>query len=341
MNLVLFIDYANLYTNIQRSYNFNYKKDREKIEDKICECINKTCDYVKTLYKDKTVNVIERIAYVLPDKCYGDIGKNQPNEKLYQKAKIRVKRVKEERRTKTAIMKGMEQSRNDDAELGRGVIDVVKCNGIDGVIVISNDGDFENLARQVIGYGKYYWCGSYEALNIYRKTRVDNKKKEKQMRIRCSHKLKIISDKVIPLYDILEDNDEGEILDPEGIIEVIESIEKGGISGPRIEIYKDKKMIVSYPITKRSISIGRRSLTRKHLPDIDLTEFDGEKIVSRQHAIIHKIGPKIVFSICPECSSNTWYKTQPKMRGSSFILEQKKAVVLGKDNGFILFYNED
>lgn len=341
MNLVLFIDYANLYANIQRSYNLNLKKDREKIEDKICECINKTCDYVKTLYKNKTINVIERIAYVLPDKLYGDIEKNQPNEKLYKKAKIKVKRVKEEKRTKTAVMKGMEQSRNDDAELGRGVIEVIKCNDIDGVIVISNDGDFENLARQVIGYGKYYWCGSYEALNVYKKTRVDNKKKEKQMRIRCSHKLKVISDKVIPLYDILKSNDEGEILDPESLIEVINEIEQDGISGPRIEIYKDKKMIVSYPITKKSINIGRRSLTRKHLPDIDLTEFDKDRIISRQHAIIHKIGPKVVFSICPECSSNTWYKTQPKMRGSSFILEEKKAVVLGKDNGFILFYNED
>ena len=318
MNFALFIDYANLFHNIQNLYGTN---DRDAIEEKICECINKMTEYVKTLYKNKTVKIVGKIAYVLPDKVYGN-----PTKKLMEKTNTVVKIVEEDRSCKTHQMKITEESRNDDKELSRGVINVIKDSRVNGVIVISNDNDFSNVAQQVQYVGKYYWCGALEG-------KCQNNKKR---RVICGRHIKNISDRWLPLYDILQNNDEGEVL------EEIESIKEEEIDkGPRLEIFKDKKLVVSYPINKKNISIGRRSLRRNHIPNIDLTEFDREKIVSREHANIYKVGDRLIFSIDSKCSRYTWYKTLPRKAGTQFTLEPDQAVVLGDRDGFVLFYKVD
>lgn len=319
MNFALFIDYANLFHNIQSLYGTN---DRDEIEEKICECINKMEIYVKTLQKNKTVNIVGKIAYVLPNKVYGN-----PANKLMERTNTVVRIVKENRIRKTEQMKLTEESRNDDKELSRGIINIIKDNRINGVIVISNDNDFSNVAQQVQYVGKYYWCGALEG-------KCRNNKKR---RVICGRHVKYISDRWLPLYDILQNYDEGEVLDE------IESINEEEIlkQGPRLEIFKDRKLIVSYPINKKTISIGRRSLRRNHIPNIDLTEFDKEKIVSRQHANIHKVGDKLIFAIDSKCSRYTWYKTLPRKSGTQFTLEPDQAVVLGDRDGFVLFYKVD
>lgn len=320
MNFALFIDYANLFHNIQNIYGID-SRDSNLIEDKICECINKTTQYVENLYKNKKVKIVGKVAYVLPDKVYSN-----PAKKLKEKAGIIVKLVEEDRTSKTDIMKKTEQSRNDDKELARGVINVIKDDRINGVIVISNDNDFENLAYQVQGFAKYFWCGAMEGKYHKNKDKV----------LFCGKRIKNVSDRWLPLYDILEGKDEGEVL--ETIISLDQNEE---ILGPRIEIFKDMELVVSYPINKKNISIGRRSLRRNHIPNIDLTEFDKEKIVSRQHANINRKGDKLIFSVDPNCSRFTWYKTLPRTSGSTFILEPNEAVVLGDRDGFVMFYKID
>lgn len=320
MNFALFIDYANLFHNIQNIYGID-SRNSSLIEDKICECINKTTQYVKTLYKNKEVNIVGKVAYVLPDEVYGN-----PSKKLKEKAGIIVKVVKENRVAKTDIMKKTEQSRNDDKELARGVINVVKDDRINGVIVVSNDNDFENVAQQVQGFAKYFWCGAMEG----------KYHKNKNKAVRCGRRIKNVSDRWLPLYDILQNNDEGEVLD-----EIVSVEQNEVMSGPRLEIFKDMELVVSYPINKKNISIGRRSLRRNHIPNIDLTEFDKEKIISRQHAKINKIGDRLIFSVDENCSRYTWYKTLPRTVGSNFTLEPDQAVILGDKDGFVMFYKID
>ena len=315
MNFVVFIDYANLFINIKNAYGLS---NISNIEDKICECINKTTSYIKNCVPNREINILASIAYVLPDECFGN-----PSMKLKQNSGVVCRIVDEDRRYKDREMKEAILSRNDDRELARGIIDVIKDERVHGVFVISNDNDFIGSAEKVHSIGKYYWCGAFE-------TKYKN---NSEKRIICGKKIRNISDKTIPIYDIMQGNDEGEVYN-----EILGLREDEKTIGPRLEIFKDGKLIVSYPINKKNISIGRRSLRRKHIPMIDLTEFDKEKIMSRQHANIRKVNNRLIFYVNDKCSRPTWYNSTHRVAGSQFTLEPDKATVMGDKDGFILFY---
>lgn len=315
MNVVMFIDYANLFHNFQNIFDCD---NQLFIENKICECVIKTCEYLKV----QGIHIAGKKAYVLPDEIYG-----KPKKNLWDRANILVEYVAEPMRRKTASMKQMVQSRADDKELARGVLTCLKDERLQGIMIVSNDNDFANVGEQVKYCGKDFFVGSIEA-----------KCKRKGKHVRTGNLIKSVSNKTIPMFDILEQKDEGDYFDtPERMI--AEELELSKESGPRLELYKNQNLILNYPINKNMIQIGRRSIRRHHLPHIDLTAFDKEKVVSRQHAEILKIGEKLIFSIHQNCSRGTWIGRKAASAGEQFVLQPDQPILLGdRTEGFVMVY---
>lgn len=310
MNVVMFIDYANLFINFSKIYNTS---EHEFIEKKICECVNKTTAFVKK----KRINIVGKVAYVLPDKSFGS-----PEARLQTLATIKVVRVVEDKAKKNEVMKEMNASRADDKALSHGVINMIQNKNIHGIMIISNDNDFSEVGKKVRYEGKYFYTG------------IVNAKTSKGQVIRGGSQLMKMSDEWFPLYDILENKDEGECLGHD-----IEPVEHE--KGPRLDFYQNGQLIISYPINKKNISIGRRSLRRNHVPNIDLTDFDVEKVVSRQHAEICKIGQKLIFSIHNNCTRGTWIGRKASKAGEQSVLNANIPVLLGARQGGVIMVYKD
>lgn len=309
MKLGIYIDYANLSINSKKINGF---KDRNEIDEHVCKVIDSIEKYVEQYKKNKKITIVEKKAYVLPDKSFG-----KPEEKL-SKHGIQVIRVKNAGYKKTDAMKENNSSRRDDSVLMDDVRKSIQNNSIHGVIVVSNDGDFASLGEKVIHEGRYFWSAVYEGKGV-----KPSSKLMKQSEI-CLH-----------IKDILNNSESGDADE-----ELIED-DDCNYNGERLEFYKEKKRILVYPIQRKNISLGRRSIRRNHIPNIDLTSFDIDKVISRQHANIYKVGKKIIFSIDNNCTRGTWYKLQPKIANQQFELEVNETVVLGSADGFAMIYRND
>lgn len=314
MRFAMFIDYANLFESIKK---VNKIKGNENIEKDICRNIKALSNYVETSHKSNRnkIKLVAKITYVLPNKYYG-----KP-ELILPKEGIVVKRVKEERQKKTEHMKKMNASRADDAALKRDAQRMAEEYNLDGIIVVSNDGDFAELSAKMNFVGKDFWSGIFEG-----------------DKIRASRKLKNKSDRVLPIHEIASGADEGI---PLGMDEIAAAVEQDEVQGARIEIYKDRKFLFAYPLEGKTVSIGRRSLRRYHLPNIDLTDYDKEKIVSRQHGDVHIVGNRVLFSVHQNCTRGTWSGLQPKKPCEQFIMQPYEPVVIGDKNGFVILYAND
>lgn len=324
MKIAILIDYANFFISIKRVHGL---KDINEIEDKICSVINNVSKYIceNNEYNKKGVEVVMKKAFVLDDKSFG-----HPEDTL-PKNNILVERVKDVNEKKTDVMKDMNQSRLDDEVLMEEGMKLSNTGVVDGILVVTNDGDFASLGEKLGYIGREFWVGAYEG-------KEENNSKDKGKYIRTATKLKNAADLVLPLKDIYEGIDEAEAVEAwEEIIE--EDIEC--IKGPRILIFRKGKIIAQYPVGKTLIGIGRRSTRRHYFPNIDLTEYDTEKIVSRQHAEIRKINNKLIFSVHKNCSRGTWVDRNPIFPLQQFILKPGMAVVIGDKTGFGIKYIEE
>lgn len=310
-NFIIAIDYANMYHSYQKVFNTN---DTNVIEDKICESVIALEQYMKTLDPNTDINIAGKVAYVLPNEVYGC-----PEKTLPKKAGIVIKRVDEQLKRKTTGMKQMNLSRNDDGVLMSEVISVMMNNGIQGVTLISNDNDFYELAMKVRKSAKNFWLASIDF-------------KQDGVNVMPGHLLKNFSDKNIPLLEVLNGVD----VDVNRIEEELEDIKPLEI--PSIDIYKGKKLINSYPIDRSVITLGRKSVSKRHLPNIDLSQFDDKKTISRIYAEIHAYKSDLIFCIDKNASSPTWNGAKLKKAGEKFKLIENKPVILGKNKDFILVY---
>ena len=60
----------------------------------------------------------------------------------------------------------------------------------------------------------------------------------------------------------------------------------------KIVVYVGARVVSEYPITKEYTTIGRRDIAKNITPDIDLTQYDTDKSISRPHARILSKGLK-------------------------------------------------
>lgn len=309
-NFIIAIDYANMYHSYQKVFNTN---DTSIIEDKICESVIALEKYMKTLEPNTHINIAGKVAYVLPNEVYG-----YPEKTLPRKAGVVIKRVKEPLKRKTKEMKEGNLSRDDDGALMGEVISVMN-KGVQGVALISNDNDFYELATKVRKSAKSFWLASIDF-------------KQDGVNLMPGHLLKNFSDKNIPLLEVLNGVD----VDLNRSEEELEDVKPLDI--PSIDIYKGKKLINSYPIDRSVITLGRKSVSKRHLPNIDLSQFDDKKTISRIHAEIHAHKSDLIFCIDKNASAPTWYGVKLKKSGEKFKLIENKPVILGKNKEFILVY---
>lgn len=311
-NFIIAIDYAFVYHSFQSIYKTN---DSNVIEEKVCEAISALERYVKNMIPGDRVHIAGKAAYVLRDEVYGN-----PENTLPSKANIIVKRVNESRKCKTKEMKDMNQSRVDDVVLMNDVIHVMNNKNIQGVILVSNDNDFYELATKVRRGAKNFWLAS-----------VDYKKND--VNFKPGYLIKNYSDKCLPLLDIVNGIDSD--IDRED--EVIETKE---LDVSSLDIYSNGRLITSYPLDRSVISIGRRSVRMRHLPNIDLSEYDNSKSISRMHASVYKSGLKLMFYIDDKCSAPTWDGATLKRAGEQFQIKPNHPIILGKQKKFVLVYRE-
>ena len=310
-NFIIAIDYASMYHGFQSVFS---TRDSIIIENKICESIHALERYVKNLDPKSQIHIAGKVAYVLPNEVYGS-----PEKTLPKKAGVVIKRVNEPLEKKTLKMKQMNLSRRDDEVLTNEVISVMKNNNIQGVILISNDNDFYELAMKVRKSAKDFWLASIDF-------------KRDGVNLMPGQLVKNFSDKNIPLLEVLNGADL-ELTRSEDELEDIESLNMSSI-----DIYKGKRLIISYPMDRSEITIGRKSVSKKHLPNIDLSQFDEKKNISRMHGTIQVSKTQVVFNIDKDASAPTWDGMRLKRSGEKFNLIPNRPVILGKNKEFMLVY---
>lgn len=273
----------------------------EQVEKYINCMISKLEDYLYLMNSELTS--VDKTAYMLEDQGFGN-----PQDTLVG---IKVKKVKSD--YKTDEMKKMNQSQHDDEVLMSDALE--SCEMFDVILVVSNDGDFSSLGKKIASYTACnFWVGTYCGINC-----------------RPSRYLTSIADKVIPLDDLMNDIDEADAQ------EVYE--DPIVINDHYIAVYYKGRNIMNYPLDKDYINIGRRSLRKFHLPNIDLSEFDKEKTTSRQHCFICKSGNNIIFGVDDKCSRGTWVDKEPLKKGEQVILKPGMEIVIGDpSDGFGLEY---
>ncbi len=65
-------------------------------------------------------------------------------------------------------------------------------------------------------------------------------------------------------------------------------IMSSGIPDARLVVYQNKQPSYTHPIVNDETLIGRYDPIGGAFPDLDLTEFDGESVISRKHAYIYR-----------------------------------------------------
>lgn len=314
MRFAVLIDYANFFISVKNDLKI---KETAEVEKEICSIINSVCKYLSESneYNNKGIDIVIKKAFVLDDKSFGF------PENTLPKSGIEVKRVYDKNEKKTESMKKMNQSRLDDEILMQEGMNLANKNVVDGVLVIANDGDYGSLAEKLGYIGRSFWAGVYKGPKTF-----------------VSGKLKNAADIVLPIKDIYEGIDEGEAVEA---LEEVAAVKMEEVKGPRILIFRRGKIIIEYPVNKKLITIGRRSTRRHHFPQIDLTEHDKDKIVSRQHAEIRKINNRLIFLVHKNCSRGTWVDKNPIYPLQQFILKPGMAIVIGDKTGFGIKYVEE
>lgn len=309
MNFSIFIDYASLYISIAEIRKLNGMRDKEKIENILIDIVHKVEKYVAGYYPYKKVNINSIKAYILPDRQF-DIKES----KLFD-ARIEGVRV-ESPKFKADRLKSVNGSRDDDLWLKLGVTECLNNNESDGVVIISNDVDFHEICNLVRRDGKYSWIVYYESKDTY-------VKKE----------LKESADVALPIDELLSLKEAESKVRPKE-----ERKYKSKPRGKRLEFYKDNELVKVYSLKRKSVSLGRRSVRRNHIPNVDFTEIDYDKILSRYHGDVHIIGEKIVFCVNEKCTRGTWYGKKAKRPNEQFAVKEGQPVLLGDKNGFVMYY---
>lgn len=314
MKFGIFIDYANFFGSIRNNLKLTKTED---VENEICKTINKLVSYISTPnehYK-KGVQVVKVIAYVLNDKFYGT------PENTLPKHGIEVKRVYDANSSKTQEMKDINQSRLDDETLMRDAVELATSNKSDGILVVTNDADYYSLGEKLGNSGRLFWAGIYEG----KKTTAGKR-------------LKWIADTVLPLQDIAEGKDEGTPIAT--ALDEVACVMEEKIEGPHILVYRKGQVISKHPINKNTIGIGRRSSSRFYFPQVDFTDYDDERIISRQHAVIYRVGNRVIFTVHPNCTSGTWLNKKAIRPHEQFLLKPGMLIIIGNKNGFGIEYVE-
>ena len=308
MKFAVLVDYANLFITVKETKGLKKPEDVEKEIHRIFSALQKKLEQPHTFGKRK--KVIETVAFV----CYVlDLPSFGNPEAAYRDLNIKVKRIQPT--GKTDKMKIMNQSQDDDSVLMKDGSALALKGGIDGILLLSHDGDFISLGEQLDQMGKLFWIGTYEVTQ------------------RASRMLRNRANVVLPLHEIVEDIEEGQAI-PEEEIVADEEI----ITGPHLEIFYRKQVILRYPIYKTPITLGRRSASLFHYPQVDLTEFDREKVVSRRHATITPIGNRLLFAVDSNCTRGTWRDQKRVYRGEQFFFEPDMKIVIGSSKGFGIRY---
>lgn len=307
MKFSIFIDYASLYNSASKIVNADLFEEKFKIEDCIIDIVIKLKKYLKKYYPYKKVEIVSTKAYILPDKHF-----NISENKL-KKAEIEGIRVSCDL-IKSKTLKALNGSRLDDKYLKLGVVDNIEKNFIDGVVIISNDSDYIDICNAAINEGKYSWILYYESKN----TSVKRELKESP-------------DVALSITELLSEKEE--------VYEKIKENNTHIISGKRLEFYRNNELVYQYPLKRKSLSLGRRSIRKNHIPNIDLTDIDKDKIISRYHADIHFVNDKrLVFCVNKDCSRGTWYNKKAKRPNEQFLVEEGYPILLGDKNGFLMYY---
>lgn len=312
MRLAILIDYANIFISLKKSLKLKQTKEIEEEIIKIVEATKKKLAKPNP-HSKKGIQIAETHAFVLDDPNFG-----RPENVLPQFG-INIERVSDGK--KSQEMKDMNQSRADDDALMRKALELIQSGKADGIFIFSNDGDFVSVGKKVQYIGRYFWTGIYESEMV-----------------RAAFRLKKEADVVVPLQEMVTDASEGIAL-PVTEEVVREAAEE--ITGPHLEVYYNGEMILTYPLDKKVIEIGRRSTSRLHYPHVDLTDYDKERIVSRQHAKIQRVGNHLLFSVHKECSRGTWKDRKIVYPGEQFFLEPDMRIILGSERGFGLLYCEE
>lgn len=118
-----------------------------------------------------------------------------------------------------------------------------------------------------------------------------------------------------------------EIVEEEKIVKKEEEVYPG--EGPRILIYKGREIAAIYNLEYDETLIGRNSIDST--PDIDLSEFDEDRFVSRKHALIYKENNN--FYIRKLSSGNSLHVNTEPVLDEDVMLNDKDMIVLSRKYG--------
>jgi uncharacterized LabA/DUF88 family protein len=256
MRFAMLIDYANTFHNIKKN-----NKLTQNVHQAVEEEVERIVQAAKQYVEKQNMTLVKTIAIVLHP-----AGLGKP-EKRFKEHNIDVMMV--QNTGKTSRMEKMNQSRPDDAKLIELGGEMIKNDEADGIIVVSNDQDFASLGRTVRQMGGLFWVGIHEG--------------KKQ---RTSTELKHAAQKLLRLHELVKGVDEGIPLpqDHEAVSEQTKPIK-----GPHFALFQNGEIIMRYPINRIITEIGRRSTKLLHHPEIDLTDFDEHRYLSRKHAYVESV----------------------------------------------------
>ncbi|GMK41943.1 hypothetical protein PCCS19_50020 [Paenibacillus sp. CCS19] len=308
MKFLILIDYANLFINIKNNTEARAVSEIEHEIGRILTALKQNLSR-PSQYSKKGITVIRTQAFVLDEPGFG-----RPEDGLANYG-VSVTRVNSKK--KTDAMKAMNQSRDDDDELMKVGLEAVRKGEVEGVLVVSNDGDFSSLGEKIQFAGRLFWVGAYEG------------------RVRASGRLRRIADAVLPLHELVKGVDEGIALP---LDESTQREQVQEIQGAHLNIYYAGKVIMRYPVKDKTIEIGRRSTSRFHYPHVDLTDHDTNRIVSRQHAKLQLFGNRLLFTVHDECTRGTWRDGAIVYPCEQFFVDKETKIVIGSNRGFGIQY---
>lgn len=180
----------------------------------------------------------------------------------------------------------------------------------DAVVLLSNDGDYaETVHRLRTEAGIPAIVGSYETSQSL-----------------LAIKLRHAASEVLPLRDIADENDHPTPLSEQSPIPEL--------NGTAIQLWRDGAMILNFPLDRDRVEIGRRSVRRGHFPDVDLTDYDSERCISRRAIYLRRnVADGWKVGVHAECRSAVWLDGAPLAPGVVADLSAGSEVVLAERVG--------
>ena len=153
----------------------------------------------------------------------------------------------------------------------------------DAVVLLSNDGDYAETMHRLREEARIpAIVGSYETAKA-----------------RLSGNLRHAASEVLPLRDITDEDDQ-----PAPLPEPLPVPE---LNGKAIEMWRDGEIVLNFPLDRDRIEIGRRSVRLGHFPDVDLTDYDPERGISRLSIYLCRdVNGEWKVGMHPECRSAVW-----------------------------------